>query len=119
MRFFSYDIKSIWRNSRRVSMKTARTSPKRFALLTLPRLAFIDPRLSSRTLKSVGRAPSKLLFMNFTAIILTALLLIGSAHAGEVCHFTRAEIPRTEAQLMELARVVEFRCECVLPRLEE
>ncbi|MGJ8676734.1 MAG: hypothetical protein ACSHX0_04400 [Akkermansiaceae bacterium] len=39
------------------------------------------------------------------------------ASAQEICHFTKIEIPRNEARLMELVRVIEFRCDCILPKV--
>jgi hypothetical protein len=57
--------------------------------------------------------------MKFHPFILIALLICGRAQAQEICHFTHVDIPRNEVRLLELARVVEFRCECLLPRLDD
>jgi len=56
--------------------------------------------------------------MKAQSIIITVLLVCGMAQAQDVCHFNKVEIPRNEARLLELARVIEFRCECLLPKLD-
>lgn len=57
--------------------------------------------------------------MKLSSLTLSVLLLTYGAQAEDVCRFTPVEIPRNESRLLELARVVEYRCECVLPRLDE
>ncbi len=52
------------------------------------------------------------------SIIVAILLVCRMTHAQDICHFTKVEIPRAEARLLELARVFEFRSECVLPQVD-
>lgn len=49
-------------------------------------------------------------------LILAIHLICGSVYAEDACEFSAVEIPRNERRLMELARVVEFRCEAALPQ---
>jgi hypothetical protein len=50
-----------------------------------------------------------------TTILLVWVFISVNARAQDICHFTKVNIPRNEARLLELANVIEFRCECVLP----
>ncbi|BDS07730.1 hypothetical protein NT6N_27700 [Oceaniferula spumae] len=54
--------------------------------------------------------------MKSTLIAIIALLTCTIAFAQNVCHFNKTEIPRHESRLLELARVIEFRCDCVIPK---
>jgi hypothetical protein len=57
--------------------------------------------------------------MRFRLFFLLFLSGFSGTSAQVVCHFNRVDIPRNDARLLELARVVEFRCEYVLPMLED
>jgi hypothetical protein len=56
--------------------------------------------------------------MKLHSLILIALLINCRAHAQDICHFTKVDIPRNEARLLELARVIEFRCDSILPQVQ-
>ena len=53
--------------------------------------------------------------MKSQSIIIAIILASRMTHAQDFCHFTKVEIPRDEARLLELARVIEFRCDSILP----
>lgn len=58
--------------------------------------------------------------MKMSLLILAGVIVLSgfsSASAQVACHFNRIDIPRNDARMLELVRVVEFRCECVLPEL--
>lgn len=44
------------------------------------------------------------------------LLACNIVFAEDICHFNKVEIPRNESRLLELASVIEFRCEPTIPK---
>ena len=49
-------------------------------------------------------------------ILSATFLACGIAHAQDICHFNKVDIPRNESRLLELASVIEFRCEPTIPK---
>jgi hypothetical protein len=76
-------------------------------------LASVAPRAA---IGDRGRSTTN---MRSLSLFLTLVIHISAAWSQDVSHFRRAEIPRNESRLSELARVREFRCDYDLARFTQ